>query len=82
MFKVGDTIRDKYNRVFVVVEIVQKTGANGELYLFYNLYPPTTKPKRAEERGRSLGLWYEPYLYIADYSLQKIVETTKEEAQQ
>lgn len=72
MFKVGDTIRDKYKRVFVVVEKVQKTDANGKPYTLYNLYPPTTKPKRAEERGRSLGLYYEPYLYIADCTLKEI----------
>lgn len=72
MFKVGDTIHDKYNRIFKVVEKVQKTGANGEPYTLYNLYPPTTKPKRAEERGRQLRLWYEPYLYITDCMLKEI----------
>lgn len=74
MLKVGDTIHDKYNRIFVVVEKVQKTGANGEPYTLYNLYPPTTKPKRAEERGRLLGLWYEPYLYITDDTLKEITK--------
>lgn len=72
VFKVGDAIRDKYNRVFIVVEKVQKTSANGEPYTLYNLYPPTTKPKRAEERGCSLGLYYEPYLYITDCTLKEI----------
>lgn len=71
---VGTTIYDKYGRTFIVVEFVQKTGANGETYTLYNLYPPTTKPKIAEEQGRLLGLHYEPYLYISDEMLKTILK--------
>ncbi len=72
--RVGTVILDKYNRKLIVVESVQKAGANGEAYTLYNLYPPTQKPKKATEYGQSLGLYYEPCLYITDSTLKEITK--------
>lgn len=72
MFRVGDTIWDKYGRTFIIVEFVQKTGADGMPYTLYNLYPPATRRIKARERGAALGLSYEPYLYLTGSVLKEI----------
>ena len=63
----------KDGRKFVAVEKVTKTGANGEEYVLYNLYPLDQKPKKStENQSENLGLYYEPYLYITDEFLDSI----------
>lgn len=64
---------DRFGRKFVAVEKVTKSGANGEEYVLYNLYPLTQKPKRSTKNTQeNLGLYYEPYLYITDEFLDYI----------
>lgn len=78
MLNVGSKIIDKYNRTFLIVEAVNKTGENGKNYILYNLYPPDKKPKRRQADGSPGGLYYEPYLYVTDDVLKIIIKSCED----